>query len=126
MNKVTLLGRVGKDPDVRKLEWGTVAGFSLATDESYKDKDGNKVEKTEWHNITCKGGLADVVERYVMKGNRVMVEGKIQMREYEKDGDKHRFYEIIAHGIEIIDWPEKSEKPIKQEPAPAPQDDLPF
>jgi len=123
MNKVILLGRLGKNPDVRKMEWGSVAGFSLATDESYKDKDGNKVEKTEWHNVTCRGGLADIAERYLQKGNRVLVEGKIQIREYEKDSAKHRAYEIIAHSIEIVDWPEKSEKPTQPTQL---QDDLPF
>ena len=127
MNKVTLLGRVGKDPEVKSLDWGKVANFSLATDESYKDKNGDKVEKSEWHYINCKMQLADVVERYVMKGNRVLVDGKIQSREYEKDGVKHKVTEILAQNITIIDWPEKSEKPNNPtRPEPQPTDDFPF
>jgi single-strand DNA-binding protein len=109
MNKVILIGRVGKTPECKKLDFGNVCNFTLATDESYK-KDGQKVEKTQWHNINAKLGLADFCEKYVAKGSRVIVEGKISSREYEKDGEKKTFFEVIAQSVTPIDWPEKKEE----------------
>ncbi len=77
INKVILVGNLGKDPEVRHLEGGaTVATFSLATGESYKDKNGQRVEKTEWHNIVMWRGLAEVAEKFLKKGQMVYIEGK--------------------------------------------------
>ncbi len=87
LNKVMLIGRLGKDPEIRAISSGAkVANFSIATDESYKDKDGVKHEKTEWHNIVIWRGLAEVVEKYVKKGDLIYIEGKLTTEKYEKDG----------------------------------------
>jgi single-strand DNA-binding protein len=89
LNKVMLIGNVGKDPEVNNLEkGGKVAKFTLATSEKYTDKSGNKTEKTEWHNIVAWGPLADLVEKYVTKGKQLYVEGQIRNRSWEQDGIK--------------------------------------
>lgn len=143
MNQITLLGRVGQDPQIKNFEnGGTVAQFTIATDDSYKDKDGNKVERTDWHNIRVTGALTKVVEKYVLKGKRVMVQGKSKTRKYnDKDGNERYVTEVHVINMEIIDWPEKAgqysnEEPPKRkeaeaqrkaETAPQPyDDDLPF
>jgi len=104
INKVILVGHVGKDPEVKHLENGTAfARFTLATSESYKDKDGNKQTNTEWHNIVVWRGLADVAEKYVKKGNKLYIEGKISSRSYEKDGVTKYFYEIVGNTMQMLD-----------------------
>ena len=112
VNKVSLVGNVGKDPEVRNLDFGKVAQFSLATSEKYTDKNGDKKEKTEWHNLVLWKGLADVAEKYVKKGTTLYVEGKITSRSYEKDGDKKYVTEIVVTEMKMITWPkEEGEKP---------------
>lgn len=104
MNKVILIGRLGDDPEVNHLDSGTaVAKFSLATSERFKDRNGEKQERTEWHKITVWGKLAEVVERYVRKGSQVMVEGKIQTSTYEKDGQKRYSTEIVCQNLQMLD-----------------------
>ena len=89
LNKIMLIGNVGDDPDVRTTSSGTpVAKMSLATSRQWTNKDGSKQEKTEWHRLTVWGKLADVVERYVKKGDRLYVEGRIEYSESESDGQK--------------------------------------
>ena len=103
VNKVILLGNVGKDPEVQHLEGGvSVAKFPLATTETYKDKNGNKIDQTEWHNIVAWRGLADVAEKIVKKGSQVYIEGKIRTRAWE-DKEKNKRYttEIVADVITI-------------------------
>ena len=79
INKVILIGRLGKDPEVKTLENGTKrASFSLATNEFYRDKEGNKIENTEWHNIICWRNLAEIAEKYLTKGKLIYVEGKLK------------------------------------------------
>lgn len=104
LNKVMLIGIVGKDPDVRQLESGaTNAQFSLATTERYKDKNGEQKEVTEWHNIVVWRGLAEVAEKYVRKGSHLYVEGKIQTRSYEdREGVKKYITEILASSFQMI------------------------
>ncbi|HVA97637.1 MAG TPA: single-stranded DNA-binding protein [Bacteroidia bacterium] len=104
VNKVILVGNLGKDPEVRYLEGGTaVAKFSLATSESYKDKTGKKVDQTEWHNIVLWRGLAEVAEKYLKKGMQVYIEGKIRSRSWEdKEGVKKYTTEIIAENLNIL------------------------
>lgn len=104
INKVILLGNLGKDPEVRHLEGGaTVANFPLATSESYKDKSGNKVEQTEWHNIVLWRNQAEFAEKYLKKGNTILVEGKLRTRSWE-DKDKNKRYttEIVGDNISIV------------------------
>lgn len=86
MNKSILIGRLGKDPETRNFENGSVTTFSLATSETYKDRSGNRQEKTEWHNISFWGKQGEIVAKYFKKGDSILVEGKIAYREYEKDG----------------------------------------
>lgn len=103
INKVILVGNVGKQPEVRRVEGGAVvANFSLATTEKYKDKAGNLQEQTEWHNIVCWRSLAELVEKYVVKGSQLYIEGKIRTREWEKDGVKHYRTEILADNILML------------------------
>ncbi|MEY4875230.1 MAG: single-strand binding protein [Bacteroidota bacterium] len=103
VNKVILIGHLGKDPEVQTFEGGRMlAKFSLATTESYKDKTGNKVDKTEWHNITMWGVQADIAQKYLRKGTPIYLEGKISTREYEKDGVKKYFTEIVAETFNML------------------------
>lgn len=96
VNKVILVGRVGKDPDVRHFEGGgMLVTFPLATTETYKKKDGERVENTEWHNIkVSRPGIREMIEKNVEKGQLVYVEGSIKTRSWEKDGVKHYATEI--------------------------------
>ncbi len=104
INKVILVGNVGKDPEVRHLDNGVaVAKFPLATSETYKNKNGEKVTNTEWHNIVIWRGLADVVEKYVKKGNSLYIEGKIKTRSWDdKDGNKRYATDIVADSMEML------------------------
>lgn len=103
LNRATLIGNVGKDPEIRSLNnGGKVANFSVATSESWKDKhSGEKKEKTEWHNVVVfNDGLVGVVQQYVKKGSRVMVEGEIQTRKWQdKDGNDRYSTEIVLQGF---------------------------
>jgi single-strand DNA-binding protein len=103
VNKVILIGNLGRDPEVRHLEGGaSVANFPIATTESYKDKTGTRVDQTEWHNIVMWRGLADVAEKYLKKGMTVYVEGKLRTRSYDKDGQKHYRTEVMADNMTIL------------------------
>jgi len=103
VNKVILVGHVGKDPEVRYLEGGVaVARFSLATSESYKNKNGEKVEQTEWHNVTVWRQLAEIVDKYVKKGQLLYIEGKIRTRSVGEEGNKKYFTDIIADQMTML------------------------
>lgn len=104
VNKVILLGIVGKDPEIRVLESGRkVANFQLATSETYKDKNGEKVENTEWHNVVFWGPVADVFEKYVKKGTQLYMEGKLRTRSYEsKEGVKKNITEVLGDTITLL------------------------
>jgi single-strand DNA-binding protein len=104
INKVILVGHLGKDPEVRAISTDRkVANFSLATTESYKNKSGERVDQTEWHNIVFYGPIADVIERYLKKGSQIYVEGKIRSRSYDdKDGIKRYVTEIIGDSMNML------------------------
>jgi single-strand DNA-binding protein len=104
VNKVILVGNLGKDPEVRHLEGGnSVANFTLATNEYYKDKQGARVERTEWHNISAWRGLAELAEKYLKKGSQVYIEGKLRTRQYQdKDQQTRYITEIIAEEISLL------------------------
>lgn len=104
INKVILIGNVGKDPEVRYLEGGIgVANFPVATTENFRDKLGNKQEQTEWHQIVLWRKLAEVAEKYVRKGQQVYIEGKIRSRSWEdKDGNKRYTTEIFGDVLTIL------------------------
>ena len=106
VNRVTLIGRLGKDPVIKHFSNdNAIAEFSLATDESYKNKEGQKVEQTEWHNIKIPTkGLAGIAEKYLKKGSLLYVEGKIRTRNYDdKDGNKKYITEIICESFKMLD-----------------------
>jgi single-strand DNA-binding protein len=105
VNKIILIGNVGKDPEVRYLQNGTaVAQFSLATSETYKDKDGNKQTSTEWHNIVLWRGLAEIAEKYIKKGSKLYIEGKITYRSYDaQDGTKRYVTEVVGNNMQMLD-----------------------
>ena len=100
-NQVQLIGNLGKDPEVKELNSGKkVANFSLATNESYRTKDGEKKEETEWHNIVAWDKTADIIEKYVTKGREVIVKGKLTTENYEtKDGDKRNITKVVCDEI---------------------------
>ena len=140
VNKVILIGNVGRDPEVRHLDKDvTVANFTLATSESYTAKNGEKVTTTEWHNIVVWRGLARVVEQYVKKGDKLYIEGRIRTRAWDdKDGNKRYTTEIYADNFEMLGGSnrntERNATP-SNEPAnnvnepdygPSNEDDLPF
>ena len=104
VNKVILVGNVGKDPEIRHLDTGVaVANFPLATSETYTAKNGEKVTTTEWHNIVLWRGLADVAEKYVTKGRQLYIEGRIRTRSYDdKDGNKRYITEIYGDTMQML------------------------
>ncbi len=114
VNKAILVGNVGKDPEVRHLEGGTsVARFTLATSESYKNKSGELVKNTEWHNIVAWRQLAELAEKYIRKGGQIYVEGKITNRQYDdKEGNKRYISEIVADNIRLLGRKEDSQVPV--------------
>ena len=103
VNKVILVGRLGKDPELRYTPGGVaVASWSMATDRKYKNREGQFVEDTQWHNIKVWSGLAETCEKYLAKGREVYVEGRLETREYEKDGVKRYWTEIVAQTVQFI------------------------
>lgn len=104
VNKVILIGNLGKDPEVRYLEGGiAVANFTLATTEVHKNRSGDKVESTEWHNIVLWRGLAEVAEKLLKKGMQVYIEGRLRTRAWDdKDGSKKRTTEIVGENLTIL------------------------
>ena len=103
-NKVILVGNLGKDPEVRYLDNGVVvANFSLATTENYKNKQGERVSQTEWHNIVLWRGLAEIAEKWLKKGSSVYIEGKIRARKWEdKDGNTRYTTEILGDNMTML------------------------
>jgi len=104
VNKVILIGNVGKDPEVRYIENGTpVCTLPVATSESYVNKAGERITTTEWHNVVLRRSLADVAQKFVKKGTQVYVEGRIRTRSYDdKDGNKRYVTEIIANTFQLL------------------------
>jgi single-strand DNA-binding protein len=145
VNKVILIGNVGKDPEIRHMENGTSkATFPLATTETYRDREGQRMEQTEWHNIVLWRGLAELAEKYIRKGKQLYIEGKLRTRSWEdRDGNKRYTTEIIADNITLLGGLQRREDQqggataepaynagtTTAEPAPpieGPTDDLPF
>lgn len=145
INKAIIIGRVGKDPEIRYTQAGkAVCSFSVATSENWKDRDGNKQKKTEWHNVTAWDKLAEICGKYVVKGMLIYIEGKLQTQKYDKDGQTHYKTEIIAQNMQMLSGKGDGQKQDRQEeqpwdaPAdlppvaqrqgefPGPDDDIPF
>jgi len=141
VNKVILIGNLGRDPEIITFDNGVKkAAFSLATTETYKNKEGNRVDQTEWHNIVMWRWLAEIAEKYLHKGDQVFIEGKIRTRSYEIDGVKKYVTEIVADNMTMLGKRGDSQgasqqNPVETEQAPKttdtetldpPEDDLPF
>ena len=122
VNRVTLLGRLGKDPEIRYTPGGqAVCTLSVATTEKWKDKkSGSMKESTEWHKVAAWGPLGENCAQYLAKGREVYVEGKLQTKSYEKDGVKRYSTEIVAQAVHFVGG---SGKPKQEAPKEAPQDD---
>jgi single-strand DNA-binding protein len=105
VNKVILVGRLGKDPETRYTGSGqAVCNFNMATDESFKDRSGNRQKRTEWHRVVLWGKLAEIAQQYLKKGQLVYIEGRIQSRQWEdkNSGQKRTSFEIIANGMKML------------------------
>jgi len=140
LNKVMLIGNLGKDPEVRYTGAGTaVASFSLATSEKFKNKNGEWEERTEWHNITLWARLAEIAGEYLAKGKTVYIEGRLQTRKWQdRDGRDRYTTEIVGEKMQMHSGkgegggrpaagrPESQEAPPFEEPAFNPDDDIPF
>ena len=141
VNKVILVGNLGRDPELRSTPSGQqVASFSLATNRKWKDRDGNRQEQTEWHNIVCWGRQAEIAGQYLTKGRQIFVEGRIQTQSWEdrQSGEKKYRTEIVCDNFQMLgqrgDQPEGgSYRPEEASSPPAPSDsgdtaddDIPF
>lgn len=140
LNKVMLIGNLGKDPELRYTTSGVaVASFTLATNESWKDQDGNTQERTEWHNIVAWRKLAEICGEWLKKGNKVYIEGRIQTRSYDdkNTGQKRYITEIVADDMIMLgsvgggraaaDTGAASQaSPVEPQAPASPEDDLPF
>lgn len=127
LNKSTIIGNLGADPEIRYTQSNTaVATLSIATSEKYKDRDGQQVEKTEWHRVVAWAKLAEVCQNYLKKGDKVYIEGPIQTREWEdKDGQKRYATEIKALNMVMLGSGAGSGKPKQTAPAQSEPDNLP-
>ncbi|MBI0133515.1 MULTISPECIES: single-stranded DNA-binding protein [Snodgrassella] len=153
VNKVILVGRLGRDPETRYMPNGdAITNFSLATDEQWRDRNGERQTRTEWHNVSLYGKLGEIANQYLRKGSQVFIEGKIQSRKYtDKDGIERMAYNIIGNEIKMLGNrndgsdsgnnnaapptsnpppPASRRQPPQQTPIPAPiddiEDDIPF
>jgi single-strand DNA-binding protein len=103
VNKVILIGNLGKDPEVQNFETGKKASFSLATTEIQRDREGNEIQHTEWHNVVMWRGLADIAESYLKKGSQVYVEGRLRSRSFDgKDGSKRFVTEVQVDNLVLL------------------------
>ena len=130
LNKITLIGNVGKDPELRYTSSGVaVSNFSLATNEQWKDPDGNTQERTEWHNIVAWRKLAEICGEWLKKGKKVYIEGRLQYRSYDdKNGIKRYVTEVVAQDMIMLDTrgAQPAATPEPEEPPTVEKDDLPF
>lgn len=136
LNKVQLIGRLGRDPEMKYMDSGkAIANFTLATDESYKNNDGDKVERTEWHKLVMFGKVAEIAGEYLKKGSLVYIEGKLQTRSYDKDGETKYVTEIVGQNLVMLgsksdssgdgdDRPKSSKKTTKRAPQREPGEDI--
>ena len=132
VNKVILLGRLGGDPESRQAGTTTVANFTIATSDKYKDKQDQWQEKTEWHRVVAWGKLADICAQYLRKGSQVYVEGKLQTRSWLKDDVKQYTTEVVIIEMQMLDGKPNGGQEDRQYAPPVAQgsqcekDDLPF
>ena len=103
VNKVILIGNLGKDPEVRDAKGVAIANLTLATNKTWKTSDGEQKSKTEWHRLTCFKKTAELAEKYLHKGSKIYVEGELQTRSYEKDGVTKYSTEVLVNNIQFLD-----------------------
>ena len=122
VNKVILIGNLGRDPEVRYLPDGAaIANISVATTDVWKDKSGDKQERTEWHRVAFFGRLAEVAGEYLKKGSQVYIEGRLQTRKWQdKEGKERYTTEIVANEMKMLGSRGGGSEPMTREPAPAP------
>ena len=130
VNKVILVGRLGRDPETRYMPSGdAITNFSLATDEQWRDRNGERQTRTEWHNVSLYGKLGEIANQYLRKGSQVFIEGKIQSRKYTgKDGIERMAYDIIGNEMKMLgnrndgsDSDNNNAAPPTSNPPPAPR-----
>ena len=127
LNKVMLIGNLGRDPEIRHTQAGTaVATFSVATNERWNTTEGEKAERTEWHRVIAFGKLAEICGQHLAKGRTVYIEGRLQTRSWEKDGEKRSVTEIVAGSVQFLGGNGKSASTPNSEPPPAKDSDIPF
>lgn len=134
VNKVILVGNVGTDPESKQFDWGLVCNISLATSDTWKDKNtGEQQEKTEWHRVVFKNRLAEIVEQYVKKGSKLYIEGKLRTRSWDQNGEKRYATEIEGWEMQMLDSKSDSASAPKKAPKKAAKpsfdidpDELPF
>ena len=124
LNRVTIGGRLGADPE---LKTGNVVSLALATDDGYKDKDGNKVERTNWHRVACFGKLGETIKKFCKKGDQIIIHGRIEYKQHEEKW----YTSIIAQDFTFVSSPKRDEGEYHNNPDPIPahigeDDDLPF
>jgi single-strand DNA-binding protein len=129
LNKVMVIGYLGQDPELRRLPMSgqPVTGFSVATDESFTGKDGNRQERVEWHNVVVYGRAAETCKEYLKKGRQVYVEGRLRTREFEakNGGGKRQRFEIVASRVQFLGTPPADAKAAEVSCEPA-TDEIPF
>lgn len=130
VNKVILIGHLGKDPEVRYMpSGGAVVNASLATSETWKDKNGEKQERTEWHNIVFFDRLAEIAEKYLNKGSKIFVDGKLQTKKWQdKEGNDRYTTQVVVQSMQMLDGKKKDGGEQREEKG-LPQDfddDIPF
>lgn len=129
LNRVQLIGHLGRDPEARVSQSGSgIVSFSMATTETYTNKAGEKVKNTEWHNITAFSKLADIMAKYLHKGDQVYIEGRLKTEQWEKDGQKHNTTKIIADRMVMLGSPKehKQEGGENGYQMPPDDEDVPF
>lgn len=131
LNRVTIIGHLGQDPELRHLPSGQAVGrFSVATDEAYTDKEGKRQERAEWHSIVVFGKVAESCGKYLAKGREVYVEGRLRTREFEakNNGGKRQRTEIVASRVQFLGTPPADAKGAAavEEPVPPADSDVPF
>lgn len=130
-NRVFLIGRLGRDPELKETKSATICTFSLVTSENFTDKNGEKIEKTEWHNVVTFGKTAENCAKYLEKGKIAFIEGKITTRTWEdQDGNKHGKTEIQASNVTFLSPKEEAKAPQRMTKESSigidPHDDVPF
>ena len=125
VNKAIIVGNLGRDPDVKQLDNGTVANFTVATNEKWKDKNGDSQERTEWHRCVAWGKLAEICGQYLSKGKQVYIEGRLQTRSWDKDGETRYTTEIVVNQMQMLGAKGDPADDITFKPAEAVEDSAP-